>query len=117
MDTYVGNGAYCYANSAAMLLASIGERVSPSYIEVLTGVGFGAVWEESEKAAWFNGKLTPDEGIDNAFKLLGFSAAGNSPSADGHTSIEVLKEKILKRPVIWGPLDMGMLEFLNRDNS
>lgn len=111
MDTYVGNGAYCYANSTAMLLASIGERVSPSYIEALTGVGFGAVWDEAEKVAWFNGKLTPDEGIDHALKLLGFTAAGNSPSADERTSIELLKEEIWKGPVILGPLDMGMLTY------
>lgn len=111
MDTYIGNGAYCYANSTAMLLASIGERVSPSFIEVLTGVGFGAVWDEAEKVAWFNGKLTPDEGINNALKLLGFTTAGNTPLADGSTSIEVLKEEIRKGPVILGPLDMGMLTY------
>lgn len=111
MVTYVGNGAYCYANCITMLLASIGEKISPSQIEVLTGVGFGAVWEESEKVAWFNGKLTPDEGVDNALKLLGLTVVENSIRADGSNAIEVLKEEIWNGPVIVGPLDMGMLTY------
>jgi len=39
MVPYIGNGPYCYANATAMLLASIGENVPPSQIEVLTGQG------------------------------------------------------------------------------
>ena len=37
-----GKAEYCYANCAGMLLASIGEGISPATIEVLTAVGIGA---------------------------------------------------------------------------
>jgi hypothetical protein len=33
MFTYIGNGAYCYANSTSMLLETIGEKISPETIE------------------------------------------------------------------------------------
>lgn len=42
MIPYIGNALYCFADSTAMLLASIGENISSSRIEVLTGVGLGA---------------------------------------------------------------------------
>lgn len=42
MIAYHGNGAYCYANSASMLLATIGEDIRPSLIEILTGFSLGA---------------------------------------------------------------------------
>lgn len=45
MSVYYGNGAYCYANSASMLLSTIGEEISPSLIEVLTGFSLGAAIE------------------------------------------------------------------------
>ena len=44
MLTYIGNGPYCYANSASMLLESAGEYVEPRLIEILSGVGLGACW-------------------------------------------------------------------------
>ncbi|CAH1193434.1 hypothetical protein PAECIP111893_00462 [Paenibacillus plantiphilus] len=112
MVSYIGNGAYCYANSTAMLLESIGERISPSVIEVLTGVGFGAVWEESQQAAWFNGDHTPDAGIDNALKLLGFTAVGSPPlSEEDGAPLAALREALSQGPVVIGPLDMGMLTY------
>lgn len=112
MASYIGNGAYCYANSTAMLLESIGERISPSVIEVLTGVGFGAVWEESQQAAWFNGDITPDEGIDHALKLLGFTAVESPPlSEKGDAPMAALREMLSQGPVVIGPVDMGMLTY------
>jgi len=41
MLTYYGIAKRCYANSAAMLLSSIGEEVAPPRIEALTGMGLG----------------------------------------------------------------------------
>ncbi len=46
MISYIGNGDYCYANAAAMLLAANSENIAPSRIEVLGGVGLGAFWIE-----------------------------------------------------------------------
>lgn len=45
---YIGNGHYCYSNSAAMFLSSIGENVSPQLVEILTGVGLGAMIENEK---------------------------------------------------------------------
>lgn len=45
MFMYIGNGHYCYSNSTVMFLSSIGENVSPQLVEVLTGVGLGAMIE------------------------------------------------------------------------
>lgn len=42
MSNYIGNGAYCYANSASMLLSSIGEKVDPSFLETIGGFSLGA---------------------------------------------------------------------------
>lgn len=47
---YVGNGPYCYANSAAMLLESAGESIEPRLGEVLSGVGLGAFWLAESQA-------------------------------------------------------------------
>ena len=43
---YVGKAEYCFANSAAMLLDSIGETVCPEVIEVGCGIGLSAFLEE-----------------------------------------------------------------------
>jgi hypothetical protein len=48
-----GNGAYCCANAASMLLSTIGEDVDPSLIEVLSGVGLGAFSFEQKNLFMF----------------------------------------------------------------
>lgn len=50
LPVYIGKSEYCYANSAAMLLASAGYTVPPGTIEVLTGMGVGAAWIEASDA-------------------------------------------------------------------
>ncbi len=73
MTRYIGNGPYCYANSTAMLLATAGDRVDPSLIEVLTGVGLGAFWlDDSKRLISSNPATPPDVGISHALTLLGF---------------------------------------------
>lgn len=42
MSNYIGNGAYCYANSASMLLSSIGEKIDPGLLETIGGFSLGA---------------------------------------------------------------------------
>lgn len=59
MISYRGNGSYCYSNSASMLLSTIGEDVSPSLIEVLTGFSLGASIEDD--LLFFDNSITsPD---------------------------------------------------------
>jgi|GEM_PF-7018153 len=70
---YIGNGAYCYSNSTSMLLASIGEDISPSLIEVVGGVGLGAYYLPETNIAFFsNFSGLPDQAISKALEILGF---------------------------------------------
>lgn len=65
---YIGNGHYCYSNSTAMLLSSIGENVSPQIVEVLSGVGLGAMIEKERTL--FLSMRDPDDGINYALTSL-----------------------------------------------
>ena len=65
---------YCYANSTAMLLSSIGEVVSPRLVEALSGVGLGA-FISPDGLPFFSGLGgLPDEGISRALRILGFAS-------------------------------------------
>lgn len=108
---YVGNGAYCYANSTSMLLASIGEDISPSVIESLTGVGLSATIEKSGYLFLNNQRLEPDLGIMSALKLLGFEAEVYVSDEKDNLPLDQLKEALGKQAVIIGPLDMGYLVY------
>ena len=64
MLAYIGNGPYCYANSAAMLLESAGVSVAPRLIEVLSGVGLAACWVAESQTLFLSGwTSTPDVGL------------------------------------------------------
>jgi hypothetical protein len=96
---------YCYANSTAMLLSSIGETVSPRLIEALTGVGLGASFN---KPLPFFGELQPpDTGITQALELLGF--AFDEEAADKPEPAPF--ERLEGAPVLIGPLDMSHLVY------
>lgn len=112
MLAYVGDGPYCYANSAAMLLESAGESVEPRLIEVLSGVGLGACWLPESHTLFLSGWTSvPDVGVSRAFRLLGFEVAEEA-QLDGHPMpIEELKLELCEGPVMLGPLDMGELSY------
>lgn len=69
MITYSGKAEYCYANAASMLLAGIGEQQAQQLIEVLTGVGLGAILEPGD--VLYLGQVPPDIGLNHAFDRLG----------------------------------------------
>lgn len=110
VNTYIGNGAYCYANSASMLLASIEEKVSPSSIEVLCGIGLSAFWMEKTNLLFFNFAL-PDEELTRAFNILGFNCKERVVSKIKSAPIEQLKKDLSSSPVLLGPVDMGYLTY------
>ncbi len=84
MIHYIGNGPYCYANATAMLLGTIEEHISPSRIEVLTGVGLGAFWLGDAKLIFFSNLGTaPDIGISKALELVGFNYIEKSRDGTG----------------------------------
>lgn len=107
---YIGNGAYCYANSASMLLSSIGEDVSPSLIEVLTGVSIGATLKRSKNLLCFdNQTLLPDLGLTKALDILGFQYQTKFFDKPESFPIDELKRDLKISPAAIGPLDMNLL--------
>lgn len=113
---YIGNAAYCYANSTSMLLASIGENVSPSTIEVLSGVGLGAFILKETGFLFFSWEK-PDNGIDNALKILGFNCKAEKIPKTQPAPLEALRKDLEEYPVVLGPLDMGCLVYNPRHPS
>jgi len=114
MLRYVGNAPYCYADSTSMLLASIGEEVSSSRIEVLTGVGLGAFWIGEENLILFS-NTPPDVGVSQALTLLGFEYTEKSWPETAPAPLEELRADLAKSPAALGPLDMGYLAYLPFD--
>ncbi|GCE14663.1 BtrH N-terminal domain-containing protein [Tengunoibacter tsumagoiensis] len=106
---YVGNAHYCYANSAAMLLAASGETVSPALIEVLTGVGLGALLIPGAPPLF--SMHAPDEGLSQALTLLGYDFI--EQTAPPEDPIASLRSQLQQGPVVLGPLDMGHLRYLH----
>jgi hypothetical protein len=114
MNSYTGNGAYCYANSTSMLLKSAGADVSPSRLEVLTGVGLGGLWLEEDKILYFgNWDCAPYTGIGEALRLLGFTVTEKvrDRAADPAAVLAELRADLQHGPVVLGPLDMGYLNY------
>lgn len=110
--SYIGNGPYCYANSAAMLLESAGESVEPRVIEVLSGGGLGAFWVAEAQTLFLSGLASaPDVGLSRSFGLLGFDVDEEAESDGDAIPIDALKLQLGKGPVLLGPLDMGELPY------
>jgi len=109
---YIGNGAYCYANSTSMLLSSTGENVSPSKIEVLTGVGLSASLSKEGGFLFFNNQnLLPDLGITKALNILGFDCKTRISNKDSDIPFIQLEKDLKISPAVLGPLDMGYLVY------
>jgi hypothetical protein len=106
-----GSVPYCYANSVATLLSAQGEQVYPGLVEVLTGVGLGAV-ETPDGRTWLS--TTPQnvpQGVDKALELLGFAATAPAGPDDVPVG-ELLRADLATGPVMLGPLDMGHLTYI-----
>ena len=110
---YVGNGAYCYANSTTMLLTTIGEHIAPSTIEVLTGVGLGASLLAGGSEIFFSNLGTaPDIGIGKALEILGFTCEERAHDDGADAPFDELRDLLSRGPVILGPVDMGHLTYV-----
>lgn len=111
-NVYIGKAEYCYANSAAMLLASAGEHVSPAKIEVLSGVGLGAFLRADANLLFFSNLCAlPDEGISRALKMLGFTFDEKASENPDISPFEELKAVLVTGPAILGPLEWGLLSY------
>lgn len=101
---------YCYANSTAMLLSSIGEDISPKLIESLTGVGLGAMYHEKSGLTFFSGaKGEPDVGITKSLEILGFKFVEEGDFDD--PPYRRVEELLPQSPVVAGPVDMSFLNY------
>ena len=97
MLSYAGNGPYCYANSAAMLLESAGESVEPRLVEVLSGVGLGAIWVAESQTLFLSGLASaPDVGLSRSFRLLGFRVVEEAEADGDAIPIDALKLQLGK---------------------
>ncbi len=102
---------YCYANSTAMLLGSIGEKISSKIIEPLTGVGLGAMFHEKSGLPFFSGAFgNPDIGITKALEILGFKFIERNKE-EGEAPFNELTEVLKESPAVIGPLDMSFLDY------
>lgn len=116
MHTYIGNGHYCWANAAAMLLKSAEASIEPRVIEVLSGVGLGAFWLDGPRLLFLSGWASPpDIGVSRALELLGFGVQ-EAAETDGATLslnalARLLETSLAQGPVMLGPLDMGELAY------
>jgi hypothetical protein len=109
---YIGNGAYCYANSTSMLLASIGEDISPSLIEVLTGVSVGATLKKDKNLLYFNNQtLLPDLGLTKALEILGFQYQTKVFNTPEDFPVDEFAQDLKTSPAVIGPLDMSLLVY------
>ncbi|MFD2444050.1 hypothetical protein ACFSO7_08630 [Bacillus sp. CGMCC 1.16607] len=106
---YIGNSKYCYANSTSMLLQSVGESISPEKIEVLTGMGLGAVFEGDYL---FLDSSLPDIGITKALTTLGFTFEECVEESPDHAPYDRLKDILRESSVIVGPVDLGYFTHL-----
>ncbi|MCY3764884.1 MAG: hypothetical protein OXH06_05585 [Gemmatimonadetes bacterium] len=112
---YIGDGPYCYANAISMLLSSIGEDISPSQIEVLSGVGLSANTRGGDSFWFDNLGTTPDIGISKALRILGFDCIERSRKEAEPVPLEELSEVLKQGPAVLGPLDMSHLSYLPFD--
>lgn len=112
---YIGDGPYCYANVTSMLLTSIGEDISPSQIEVLSGVGLGAN-KKTGDMFWFDNLGTaPDIGISKALEILGFDCIERARRTAEPFPLQELSKVLDQGPAVLGPLDMSHLSYLPFD--
>jgi hypothetical protein len=106
-----GNVPYCYSNGVAMLLSAHGERVYPGLVEVLTGIGLGAV-RTPDGRTWFSStQQDVPAGVDKALELLGCTFTTEDGPEDAAVEA-LLRTDLATGPVMLGPLDMGWLTYI-----
>ncbi len=103
---HIGSGAYCYANSLAMVLGP--GAPSPAVIEVLTGSPFGA--ELIGGTAPFFNPLAWDPGIglDTATGLLGWTCTCLTAGSEAEAAA-LLREARASRPLLACLMEIGLL--------
>jgi hypothetical protein len=113
---YIGKAEYCYSNCSAMLLASIGEDVAPSKIEVMTGMGVGAFKGRDSNILFFDCWHT-DMGVSIALTSLGFEFDEAASVSPDELPFDELRTILEHGPAILGPVDIGLLTYRPRSRG
>ncbi|RCV48219.1 BtrH N-terminal domain-containing protein [Marinitenerispora sediminis] len=105
---YRGRRDYCYADSVSMLLAGHGHHVPSERVELLSGIGLGAMLFPD--GVLVLSQVSPDTGIDQALDRLGF-AVQTERDGTGPDSWRRLVELLPHGPVLLGPLTLAELPY------
>lgn len=108
---YIGNGAYCYANSASMFIKGTGDDVSATLLEVLSGMGLGVTLYDNGLFFLHNNTVDPDVGISKAMAQLGYSFREEYAHQADECPLNELRIRLKTSPAILGPIDMGYLTY------
>ncbi|WP_409296291.1 hypothetical protein V1498_21725 [Peribacillus sp. SCS-26] len=108
---YIGNGAYCYANSASMLIRGFGEEAEPSLLEVLSGVGLGITLYKNGHLFLHNNTCDPDTGISHAMRALGYSFTEAYSQEGEGCPLQSVRKVLEDGTAMLGPVDMGYLTY------
>jgi Butirosin biosynthesis protein H, N-terminal len=108
--THTGKAEYCYANAASMLLAGIGEQQAPQLIEVLTGVGLGAILEPGD--VLYLSQVPPDIGLNHAFDRLGIHVQEHASVEDAEPPWQELAAALGDGSALLGPVDLAHLPYV-----
>ncbi|MFH1472904.1 MAG: cysteine peptidase family C39 domain-containing protein, partial [bacterium] len=109
--TFFDSYWYCFSNSTAMLLSSVGEDISPRVLEVLSGVGLGATISQGGLPLFSGLTGEPDNGITKALEILGFEFEERASEKPGSPPFDELEKVLKDSPAIIGPLDMQYLVY------
>ncbi len=117
MNTYSGNGPYCYANSLHMCLMSAGldRSVTPGLVECLGGMPFGAAYFRFGDTPTFfpsTPARQPDSALDQALWALGWACESSRASASDSAASALERLRAAPLPVLIGPVDFGKLTYV-----
>lgn len=107
---YIGNRKFCWEDSVSMLLSTIGEEVSPSYMAAISGCGLSAFLDKRTDYLFFNFAI-PNEELTYDLKKLGFEIKEVLIPKSQEIPLAELRCDLKGSPAVVGPIDMGFLKY------
>lgn len=109
---YFGDSPYCTANSLSVIFGDAGPGAAT--IEICTGSPFGLAIHETEAVEddiifFASPKWNPEFGINHTLETLGWEY--DRTFGDAEASLNVLRNATWDKPVLVGPLEMGLLPY------
>lgn len=106
--TYLGNSPYCMANSLSVLFGTDGP--GPAALEIAGGSPFGLAIHGEDYIYFSSPIWRPEFGLNNAMELAGWECDRIHGSAE--KSVAKLREATWDKPVLAGPVEMGLLPYV-----